>query len=165
MLLNSYQELSRTTAIYPNVETNLHYPTLGLVDEIGEFDEAIGIMNRQKEAGDVMWYVAQLATTIGVNLQDIYLSSIQYDALEQESLFQLAAKICGRIKKVERDYEGVVPEKIKDLLVEYLAKIICVLEYFLVEEESDLSTVLQLNLDKLFDRKKRNVLKGDGDNR
>ena len=82
MDFNDYQKKSRLTAIYPDKDNNFIYPTLGLVGEAGEVAEKIkkilrdkgGIINdvdRQeisKELGDVLWYLAQMATELKLDL-------------------------------------------------------------------------------------------------
>lgn len=84
MDLAEYQRLSRRTAEYPR-EAWLTYPTLGLASEAGEVashakkairddggavgDERKAAMS--KELGDVLWYVAQLATELGLDLNEI----------------------------------------------------------------------------------------------
>lgn len=84
MNFDVYQNLSRKTAIYKQ-EHNLVYPTLGLVGESGEVAEKIkkvirdknGTVNKatreeiKKELGDVLWYMSQLATELGLKLDDI----------------------------------------------------------------------------------------------
>jgi len=82
--LSEYQQLSRRTAEYPR-EAWLAYPALGLAGEAGEVAEhakkAIrddgGMVSDErraamrKELGDVLWYVAQLASELGLELDDI----------------------------------------------------------------------------------------------
>jgi NTP pyrophosphatase (non-canonical NTP hydrolase) len=82
--LSKYQQLSRRTAEYPR-EAWLAYPALGLAGEAGEVAEhakkairddagAVGERRRaamSKELGDVLWYVAQLATELGLDLDQI----------------------------------------------------------------------------------------------
>ncbi len=84
MDLAEYQRLSRSTAQYPRTEA-LTYPALGLAGEAGEFadhakkvirddggevsDERRAAMS--KELGDVLWYVAQLATELELDLDEI----------------------------------------------------------------------------------------------
>jgi NTP pyrophosphatase (non-canonical NTP hydrolase) len=84
MQLAEYQRLSRRTAVYPR-EAWLAYPTLGLVGEAGEVAEhakkairddggEVGEERRAamgKELGDVLWYVAQLASELGLDLDEI----------------------------------------------------------------------------------------------
>lgn len=85
MTFKEYQKQSRKTAIYPNVGKNFIYPTLGLAGETGEVVEKIKRILRDKnmaineeakkeltkEMGDVLWYLAQLATELKLSLDDI----------------------------------------------------------------------------------------------
>jgi NTP pyrophosphatase (non-canonical NTP hydrolase) len=85
MNLSDYQERSRATAVYPEAGSNLLYPTLGLCGESGEVAEKIKKMVRDeggvltderrqalsKEMGDVLWYLAQLATEAHLDLDAI----------------------------------------------------------------------------------------------
>lgn len=82
MTLQEYQQQSRRTAIYPDQGKNYSYCALGLAGEAGEVADKVkklyrdkgGVMDevtRQeiaKELGDVLWYVAQMATELGVSL-------------------------------------------------------------------------------------------------
>ncbi|MCX6743413.1 MAG: nucleoside triphosphate pyrophosphohydrolase family protein [Candidatus Parcubacteria bacterium] len=85
MDFKEYQTKSRETALYPNRDKNFVYPTLGLSGEAGEVAEKIkkvlrdkgGIiddetkMEIQKDLGDVLWYVAQIATELGLDLDQV----------------------------------------------------------------------------------------------
>jgi NTP pyrophosphatase (non-canonical NTP hydrolase) len=85
MLISEYQELSRRTATYPGAGDNIVYPTLGLAGEAGEVAEKVkkllrddgGVMSDERRAalagelGDVLWYVAQVATEAGLDLEEI----------------------------------------------------------------------------------------------
>ncbi len=85
MTFKEYQEQSRATALYPDTGKNFVYPTLGLVGEAGEVAEKVkkilrdhgGVMNDEhkdkiaKELGDVLWYLAQLSTELGLDLEDV----------------------------------------------------------------------------------------------
>ncbi len=85
MLLNDYQQQSRQTARYPDVGNNLIYPTLGLTGEAGEVSDKVKKLIRDREGvvderftedlalelGDVLWYVAQLATELGLSLEEV----------------------------------------------------------------------------------------------
>jgi NTP pyrophosphatase (non-canonical NTP hydrolase) len=94
--LSDYQERSRATAVYPDAGDNLLYPTLGLCGEAGEVAEKVKKMVRDdggvlsderraalsKELGDVLWYVAQLATEAELDL----------DAIAQDNLDKLLSR-------------------------------------------------------------------------
>ncbi|MDP9377615.1 MAG: nucleoside triphosphate pyrophosphohydrolase family protein [Actinomycetota bacterium] len=85
MELSAYQRQSRETAVYPGAGDNLLYPTLGLCGETGEVAEKVKKMVRDDdgklsdqrrealsyEMGDVLWYLAQLATEAGLELDEI----------------------------------------------------------------------------------------------
>ena len=85
MTFADYQQRSRATAVYPGAGDNLLYPTLGLCGEAGEVAEKVkkmvrddaGVLTPQrrealaKELGDVLWYVAQVATEAQLDLSDI----------------------------------------------------------------------------------------------
>ncbi len=85
MQLSDYQQRSRATAVYPDAGDNLTYPALGLCGEAGECAEKVkkairddgGELTEERrealaaELGDVLWYVAQLATEAGLELDEI----------------------------------------------------------------------------------------------
>ncbi|MDD2909887.1 MAG: nucleoside triphosphate pyrophosphohydrolase family protein [Candidatus Pacebacteria bacterium] len=91
MNFNEYQQKARQTAIYPNKDNNFIYPTLGLVGEAGEVAEKIkkvirdnnGIITQEKkeeikkELGDVLWYIANLAHELNIDLEDIAEGNIE----------------------------------------------------------------------------------------
>ena len=90
MQLSDYQRLSRATAVYPDAGSNLTYPALGLCGEAGEAaekvkkairDDAGELTPERREAlaaelGDVLWYVAQLATEAGLDLDQLARSNL-----------------------------------------------------------------------------------------
>lgn len=85
MDLKDYQVRSSRFAIYPNCGFNPIYPTLGLCGESGEVAEKVkkilrdqdGVFTRDDknritlELGDVLWYVAQLANELGIDLNEV----------------------------------------------------------------------------------------------
>jgi len=91
MTFDEYQKESRKTAIYPNSGNNFIYPTLGLCGEAGEVAEKIKKVMRdaggyisperkeeiKKELGDVIWYLAQLSTELGLSLDDIAWNNLE----------------------------------------------------------------------------------------
>lgn len=82
MKINEYQERANDTAIYPE---GLNYPILGLAGEAGELCNKYKKILRDKggeadindidqlakELGDVLWYVAQIATELDTDLETI----------------------------------------------------------------------------------------------
>ncbi len=98
MTFEEYQKKSRETAIYQNMGSNFIYPTLGLAGETGEVVEKVkrilreknGIADEQsrteisKELGDVLWYMAQLATELNLSLDDVASSNIEKLSFRKE---------------------------------------------------------------------------------
>ena len=98
MLLSDYQQRSRATAVYPGAGDNLLYPTLGLCGEAGEVAEKVKKMVRDdagvltaerraalaKELGDVLWYVAQVATEADLDLDVIAAANLEKLISRQE---------------------------------------------------------------------------------
>ena len=88
--LADYQRLSRRTAQYPR-EAWLAYPALGLAGEAGEVAEHAKKAIRDdggevsderraamaKELGDVLWYVAQLASELDLDLDEIAQANLE----------------------------------------------------------------------------------------
>lgn len=97
-----YQHESRKTAKYPQAGENFVYPVLGLAGESGEVAEKIkkiirddnGILTDakreeiKKELGDVLWYLSQIATETGLNLEDVAKTNLEklFSRLEREQI-------------------------------------------------------------------------------
>ncbi|MEL6403698.1 MAG: nucleoside triphosphate pyrophosphohydrolase family protein [Chloroflexota bacterium] len=105
----SYQEQSRKT--YGDIKTDnpIVYPTLGLVNEAGEF--------------------------------------------------------AGKIKKIFRDRNGEITDADRDALKGELGDVLWYLTQICTNLDLTLEEVAEANLDKLFSRLERGVIKGEGDNR
>jgi NTP pyrophosphatase (non-canonical NTP hydrolase) len=99
MNFNEYQQKSRKTAGYPAIGHPIIYPTLGLVNEAGEvagkikkvFRDKGGQINEETrsalkaELGDVLWYLAQISTEMGLSLDEVAEYNLQklYSRLER----------------------------------------------------------------------------------
>ena len=84
MTFNEYQDLAKTTAIYPE-NVKLIYPVLGLCGEAGEVAEKVKKLyrdskgeiapefkdNLKKELGDVLWYLSAVAGDVDLTLEEI----------------------------------------------------------------------------------------------
>lgn len=91
MHFSDYQKQSRLTAIYPQMGQNYTYSLIGLVGETGEVAEKIKKLIRdkqgkldniyrdeiKKEMGDVLWYFSQLATDLGIDLEDLVKTNLE----------------------------------------------------------------------------------------
>ncbi len=98
MDLSDYQERSRVTAVYPGAGENLVYPALGLCGEAGEVAEKVkkairddgGILTPERrealaaELGDVLWYVAQVATEAELDLDAVATANLEKLRSRQE---------------------------------------------------------------------------------
>lgn len=85
MDFHTYQILSRRTAKYPAIGHPVIYPTLGLANEAGEVAGKVKKIFRDKggligeaerqalkgELGDVLWYLAQVCTELGLSLDEV----------------------------------------------------------------------------------------------
>ncbi|MBW7885374.1 MAG: nucleoside triphosphate pyrophosphohydrolase family protein [Caldilineaceae bacterium] len=83
--LNDYQRQSRRTWSLIHTDHAIVYPTLGLVNEAGEVAGKIKKIFRDKngnisaadrealkhELGDVLWYLAQIATELDLSLEEV----------------------------------------------------------------------------------------------
>lgn len=114
MKFSEYQEKARNTAIYPK-EQGLYYTTLGLVGEAGEIankvkkvirDDAGDLTDEARavivnEIGDALWYIANLAFELGIEL----------DMIAHQNLRKLSARQEGKTLKGSGDDR----EQIKDI--------------------------------------------------
>jgi len=89
MTLDEYQEQTCRTACYPELGDNILYPALKLAGEAGEFAEKVGKYWRNsgtkdvekytdeqrhalaQELGDCLWYIADLANSLGFSLEAV----------------------------------------------------------------------------------------------
>lgn len=86
MTFEEYQNKAKKTAIYPAPGgLSWVYPALGLANEAGEVSGKLKKVLRdddgqltdeaklaiKKELGDVLWYVAQVSTELGFDLEEV----------------------------------------------------------------------------------------------
>ena len=85
MDFQTYQRESRKTAQAVTCDHPITYPTLGLVNEAGEFAGKVKKIFRDKhgvisdedrealkhELGDVLWYLTQLCTELDLTLEEV----------------------------------------------------------------------------------------------
>lgn len=98
LTFDEYQQRAAETALYPDVGHNPIYPTLGLAGETGEIAEKVKKVLRdqggnfdetavaaiKKELGDVLWYVARLASELNLDLGDVAAENLAKLASRQE---------------------------------------------------------------------------------
>ncbi|OGZ12101.1 MAG: hypothetical protein A3D67_02450 [Candidatus Lloydbacteria bacterium RIFCSPHIGHO2_02_FULL_51_22] len=90
MKFDDYQKKAKVTALYPKIQKTFVYPVIGLAGEAGELlnkvkkifrDDRGKITSTKKEEiagelGDVLWYVAQIATEFHLSLKDVAQANI-----------------------------------------------------------------------------------------
>jgi len=177
MNLVDYQAAALTTAIYPK-EAKVVYPTLGLGGEIGEYWEKASIYGEDgagellewpeavKELGDVMWYVAALASDLGLSLGQIKRNTSPFEMTGKTYPIEMMiyyGKISEVVKKVIRD-GGQFHDKKPEIGV-LLGRLMWCIQKEAGGAKSPFTKVLEMNIEKLFSRKKRGKLGGSGDNR
>lgn len=93
MDLNDYQAMAHRTAVYPNGDKaqSLYYAGLGLAGETGEVTSKLAkyfrgdtpAMNDElvdsiiAELGDVLWYVSEMTTVLGLTLDEVARRNVQ----------------------------------------------------------------------------------------
>lgn len=96
MDFSEYQKQAWTTAHYPHAGKNFTYATLGLTGEAGEVANKVKKVARDHdgvitdevrdtvaaEMGDLLWYMAALATELNLNL----------DTIAEENIAKLATR-------------------------------------------------------------------------
>jgi len=102
MDFSEYQAKAQRTAKYPTIGHGVIYPTLGLANEAGEVagkvkkifrdkGGVIGDSERQalkSELGDVLWYIAQVCTELGLSMDEVAEANISklLDRLERDAI-------------------------------------------------------------------------------
>lgn len=98
MTFEEYQKEAIKTAKYPKIGENFVYPMIGLSGEAGEvankvkkiFRDDNGILTEERkneinhELGDLLWYMSQLATDLGISLDDIAIENLKKLAARQQ---------------------------------------------------------------------------------
>lgn len=91
MDINDYQKEAHKTAKYVDIGERYVYPTLGLAGEAGELANKVKKIFRDKggkideetkealklELGDILWYVAEIATVLDIPLEDVANANLQ----------------------------------------------------------------------------------------
>lgn len=185
MFLDQYQKQARSTAIYPQ-EVEILYPALGLADEFGELVEKIQLDQQYvaKEMGDILWYVANLACDLNLNLSAVVarlgapatrLMDFQKWTDENRQGFTVPhacdfmsikiGAICGLVKKLYRDDDSVLTDERKGKIATNLAWTLAGVSVLSTQYGLLLTDIAEQNLHKLAGREVRGTLHGDGDER
>jgi len=153
MTLNQYQELAKGTDCRDE-KIKMICNGFGLIGELEEYKECSleDKKNIIKESGDVMWYCSSICSCLGADLQEVCNKEIK----------EIDRPIAEVFKKAFRDNKGVFDKKYKEDILTYVNYVI---NWILPFGTKNLEEIMQANIDKLYSRKQRGVIKGDGDNR
>lgn len=153
MTLKEYQIEAHKTAIYPQ-DKGEEYLSCGLVSEIGElcgarkkflrgdFDEREYIKRMMSELGDVMWYVAETATSQGI--------AFDFDITEENKCERKISALINALYKATCN--EIEPEKIINQFIRFSG--LTIAEFY---------TAIEQNIAKLQSRQKNGALRGDGE--
>lgn len=105
---------------------------------------------------------------IGTVTYPLFRSNLVYPSL---GLAGESGEFADKVKKISRNRDIVVPSR-KDLtederlaMLKELGDVLWYINALSVELQSSLEEVATINIEKLFDRRARNVIKSEGDNR
>lgn len=181
LTLDAYQRLALKTAVYPGRGSNLEYPILGLIEEVGEIagqlkrvqrDDggALTETRRQKmlaECGDALWYLAALSFELRLplrqlagsqNFQPLTKAAEKFAGMPLFSLLWRLEYYLGQaIGLLGQSQGGDVNAPIQPLVIVWAA--VC------VELGSTPEEVATMNIEKLAGRAERNALHGEGSER
>lgn len=171
----AYAAIAASTAIYPKVEEYCGaYAILGLIDECGELIEHMWDLSRvnvvaiEKEAGDVLWYVAETCLQHCISFPQVCGDSWTCTGNAmlndwprfRDEISTYCFKLAGMQKKSVRD-NALDGAELANYLASILARVAGVLNTF----DVTLQQAAGKNNEKLLDRQRRGVLQGSGDNR
>ena len=74
-----------------------------------------------------------------------------------------SGEVAGKFKKLFRDKNGIVDDEFKKIITGELGDVLWYLSEICSQLNISLDDIANHNIEKLFDRKNRNVIKGDGD--
>lgn len=190
MDLKKYQLDARSTAVYPQSPgATMLYPALGLVGECGEVSEKIKKLIRDDdnemspkrresikgELGDIMWYCANICCDCNLDLRMIHdmrtariTHNIRRLILPRLVLYMTrqASDAAALLETWHYRYKCDPRESTRfNDLPNHLTHVVTCVEEMATKCGFTLEDVCIYNIEKLFNRKSRGVLKGDGDNR
>lgn len=167
MDFREYSRWTRTTAIYKNEKDAIMCCLLGLNGELQEFQEKVNEAGEpatsfiKKELGDVLWYLGQLSFLTNIEPQDL--------GDEDLSIMLHGSSIIGRLhetfKKIIRDDNFIIPSEKQERVFMNFSQVYTMVVNECLDNDWDISDIMQMNMDKLNDRLARNVIGGSGDAR
>jgi len=172
-----YQRKCKRTLTYKSDKEKIACSTLEITDELVELLEHYHGSNSERllklELGDITYALAILSYHYEVELENLdepyrppskAVSLNMGTNLIDDGLF-CAGKIAGIIKKCARDDEWELTDtkNRREMLEYYMSSLYTLIIKFCVSMNFAFSDVLSMNIEKLWDRKERGVINGDGD--
>lgn len=167
-IYDDYQLAALKTLIVS--ENTFWYVLAGVVGETGEFLERLYNwrfkVELEHEAGDAFWYYAVISHLIGYSFSEVFVN-IPFEVADQDKIalgmYQNVTKIAELLKKDIR--QGLTPKQKCDIIVIISDLTRGMVSLIGLNGLSSVEEIFDGNVKKLADRKNRNVLKGQGDNR
>lgn len=184
----TYQKESRRFAFYPNSGKNWNYTLTGLIGEIGEAFNKLKKLERDfqgelskeqqeeknkkvyeiiDEFGDCYWYIANLASEIGVKLETFSVS-VSSNTKMNTPFYRLAGA-AGALADVailaNEEDNGVLSASNFGYMRDYLENCYTSLWYCCKVFGTDMTVVAERNIAKLTKRRDESKLSGSGDKR
>lgn len=149
MTIEEYQLLTtRSNRNWPTAAASAAHSALGITGEFQEFWNADD--NDQeviKEAGDIMWYISELANVLDIKLELIAYDENQHDEMSEDASIGYIAESC----KKWFAYDKYPNKEVIRQHLEFL--ILCVSEnaeeYCSLETSDLINLIMQTNIDKL----------------
>lgn len=189
----TYQKESRKFAFYPNPGKNWNYTLTGLIGEVGEAFNKLKKLERDfqneptdepekkkfreakqvkideiiDELGDVYWYIANLASEIGVRLETFCLSVMPYRVVN--SPFYRLASACGALSDIaiiaNEEDDAAISATNLGYMRDYIENCYTSLYHCCKRLGTDITVVAEKNIAKLTKRRDESKLSGSGDKR
>jgi len=173
-------------AIYPEAGDDIVYPLLGLVGEVSEVNDKLLSYNGcsafdpeaqplLRELGDVLWYCNAFIRSIELDFVKMVPRSEGWDNFPGDNLVQrmnsggnflvhAAGHIAEQVKKMIRGREPFGGERGQDC-ANHLSAILGCIAVMAEMLDSSLEEIAEMNYTKLSERKQKDMIHGDGDNR
>ena len=140
-----YQKLAQRTASTTTARDKLINGALGLCGEVNEYiREKLFVESRLDEAGDVMWYIAEIAEGLGVTFAEI----AEIEDYRTADIYNEAALIADAVKKYA--YQGHNINKYEIVLG--LNSIMTAISRCMADFGYSMDDVLRGNVEKLLKR-------------
>ena len=159
-MLADYQKWAVASCVGVTAPSVRDFHCIGFMEECSEISEAVLLAPREvsSEIGDALWYLGNLAHSIGVTLPAA--TQCEHDDNLTIYMHICAGQIAGVIKRAGRG-EGVNKVKFNTEVSKWLG----IISKILAQHDSSLEYVLQYNVDKIKSRLARKKILGSGDHR